>query len=94
MPVSQTVQQVIDQALASRDAARAADQQHQQALGDMERAEATEKQAALASVAAHKNALADMDSALTALRAELDAATGGGTPPAPTPPTPPQPPAP
>jgi hypothetical protein len=85
MPVSPATQQAIDQALADRDAARQADQQHVQALTQMERAEADEKGAAQHSVALHKAALASMDAALTALRAELD------TPTPPAPPTPPTP---
>jgi hypothetical protein len=85
MPVSPATQQAIDQALADRDAARQADQQHVQALSQMERAEADEKGAAQHSITAHKTALASMDAAVTALRAELDTPT----PPPPTPPTPP-----
>jgi hypothetical protein len=88
MPVSPATQQAIDTALADRDAARQADQQHVQALSQMERAEADEKGAAQHSIALHKAALASMDAAVAALRAELDTPTPP-TPPAPSaPPTP------
>jgi hypothetical protein len=88
MPVSQTTQQAIDQALADRDAARQADQQHVQALSQRERPEADEKGAAQHSIALHKAALASMDAAVTALRAELDTPTPPTPPAPPTPPTP------
>jgi hypothetical protein len=71
MPVSPQTQALIDAALASRDAARAADKDHDGAAAASEQAVLKEAEAKDAALEAHRKAGDDAHKAIEALTAEL-----------------------